>query len=124
MKSKEYEMPDGKKAVFEYDDNGVGKITLECMDMLMGLINDRKTEPQTNTDQRTQCVESVETMSCQECKHWIFDDRWGWFCPLKSQDECRYEPKDEQQTDCTTCDQVGRCERGRAVECPLTERSE
>ena len=30
----------------------------------------------------------------------------------------------EPQTDCTTCDQVGRCERGRAVECPLTERSE
>ena len=44
MKFKEYEMPDGKKAVFEYDENGVGKITLECMDMLMGLINDRKTE--------------------------------------------------------------------------------
>ncbi len=46
MKFKEYEMPDGKKAVFEYDESGVGKITLECMDMLMGLINNRKTEPQ------------------------------------------------------------------------------
>ena len=45
MKFKEYEMPDGRKAVFEYDENGVGKITLECMDMLMMLINDRKTEP-------------------------------------------------------------------------------
>lgn len=30
----------------------------------------------------------------------------------------------EPQTDCTNCDQVGRCERGRAVDCPLTERSE
>lgn len=48
MKIKEYEMPDGRKAVFEYDENGVGKITLECMDMLMRLINDRKTEPQTD----------------------------------------------------------------------------
>ena len=36
MEFKEYEMPDGRKAVFEYDENGVGKITLECMDMLMG----------------------------------------------------------------------------------------
>ena len=36
MKFKEYEMPDGRKAVFEYYENGVGKITLECMDMLMG----------------------------------------------------------------------------------------
>ena len=41
MKFKEYEMPDGKKAVFEYDENGVGKITLECMDDLMGVIADR-----------------------------------------------------------------------------------
>ena len=57
MKFKEYEMPDGKKAAFEYDENGVGKITLECMDMLMGLINDRKTEPTQN--QHIQSVESV-----------------------------------------------------------------
>ena len=42
-------------------------------------------------------MEQVETMSCQECKRWIFDDRWGWFCPLKSQDECRYEPKNLEQ---------------------------
>ena len=41
MKFKEYEMPDGRKAVFEYDENGVGKITLECMDELMSMIADR-----------------------------------------------------------------------------------
>ena len=41
MKFKEYEMPDGRKAVFEYDENGVGKITLECMDELMDMIADR-----------------------------------------------------------------------------------
>lgn len=41
MKFKEYEMPDGRKAVFEYDHNGVGKITLECMDELMSMIADR-----------------------------------------------------------------------------------
>lgn len=58
---------------------------------------DRKTEPQTNASQRIQSVGSVETMSCQECRRWIYDDRWGWFCPLKSQDECKYEPKDLEQ---------------------------
>lgn len=38
MGVKEYELPDGRKAVFEFDENGVGKITLEAMDLLMGLI--------------------------------------------------------------------------------------
>lgn len=52
MKFKEYEMPDGRKAVFEYDENGVGKITLECMDMLMSLLGTtaEQTEPQTEVD--------------------------------------------------------------------------
>jgi hypothetical protein len=60
-----------------------------------------KDEPQTNADQHVQHVGSVETMSCQECKHWIFTSQWGWFCPLKGQDECHYEPiEDEPQTDC------------------------
>jgi hypothetical protein len=41
MNSKEYTLPDGKKAVFEYDACGVGKMTPECMDELMGMIADR-----------------------------------------------------------------------------------
>ena len=41
MNSKEYTLPNGKKAVFEYDVCGIGKITLECMDELMGMIADR-----------------------------------------------------------------------------------
>ena len=41
MNSKEYKLPNGKKAVFEYDITGVGEITLECMDELMGMIADR-----------------------------------------------------------------------------------
>ena len=36
MNSKEYKLPNGKTAVFEYDDNGIGKITLEAMDYLLG----------------------------------------------------------------------------------------
>ena len=39
--TKEYILPNGKKAVFEYDGCGIGKITLECMDELMGMIADR-----------------------------------------------------------------------------------
>ena len=58
-----------------------------------------KDEPQTKGDQHVERVEYVETMSCQECKRWIYDDRWGWFCPLKSQDECKYEPKTELQAE-------------------------
>ena len=41
MNSKEYKLPNGKKAVFEYDATGVGKVTLECMDELMSMIADR-----------------------------------------------------------------------------------
>lgn len=38
MNSKEYKLPNGKTAVFEYDDNGVGRITLETMDTLIGMM--------------------------------------------------------------------------------------
>ncbi len=40
MNSKEYKLPNGKTAVFEYYDNGVGRITLEAMDTLIGMIRD------------------------------------------------------------------------------------
>ena len=41
LKSKEYKLPNGKTAVFEYDHNGIGKITLECLDELMAMITDK-----------------------------------------------------------------------------------
>ena len=41
MKRKEYKLPNGKKGVFEYDVYGIGNVTLECMDELMGMIADR-----------------------------------------------------------------------------------
>ena len=41
MSRKEYKLPNGKIAVFEYDTFGIGKITLECMDELIGMIADR-----------------------------------------------------------------------------------
>ena len=52
MQSKEYILPNGKTAVFEYDVCGIGKITLECMDELMGMIADRP--------QRDQSMETAE----------------------------------------------------------------
>ena len=67
MKVKEYEMFDGRKAVFEYDENGVGKITLEAMDLLMGLIK-------------------ADLVRCGECKH-----RDSEFCQIR---ESMYGIKD------------------------------
>ena len=67
--------------------------------ILEELTADRKTEPNSSEKPNNSTIskmEQVETMSCQECNRWIYDDRWGWFCPLKGQDECKYEPKDEQ----------------------------
>ena len=57
----------------------------------------------------------TEPQTCEECEHWSDTD-----------DGCadRHGCKTEPQTDCTNCDQVGRCDRGRAVECPQTGRSE
>jgi len=79
-----------------------------------------KTEPQTETKTETQnsnlTFEKADER-CKGCNHYKLT------CDLFSE-ICRYEPKDEPQTDCTNCDQVGRCERGKAVDCPLTERSE
>ena len=41
MGVKEYKLPNGKTAVFEYDEYGIGKITLEAMDLLMELLNEK-----------------------------------------------------------------------------------
>lgn len=38
MGVKEYKLPNGKTAVFEYDEYGIGKITIEAMDVLMEMI--------------------------------------------------------------------------------------
>lgn len=56
MGVKEYELPDGRKAVFEFDENGVGKITLEAMDLLMGLIK-------------------ADLVRCKDCKHYDTESR-------------------------------------------------
>lgn len=82
-----------------YMTHGNVKLCDECMvELLMWL--DRKTEPQT---------------SCKTCRFGEVDEGYV---------RCAYYSKsaeqDEPQT-CEKCDQLGRCERGRAVECPLTD---
>lgn len=54
MNIKTYKLPNGKKAVFEYDVCGIGKVTLECMDELMGMIAEAPT---------------IDIVRCKECKY-------------------------------------------------------
>ena len=49
MQKKEYNLPDGRVAVFEYDHDGIGKVTVESMDLIMGMMS--------------------EIVRCGECKH-------------------------------------------------------
>ena len=80
MGVKEYELPNGRKAVFEFDENGVGKITLEAMDLLMGLIK-------------------ADIVKCGECKHRDPEDkkcdcgmfeRQGCIFPVSDDYFCKY----------------------------------
>lgn len=61
MQRKEYKLPNGKIAVFEYDVCGIGKITLECMDELMGMIADRL-----QCDQRMETAEPTKVYAVTE----------------------------------------------------------
>ena len=38
---KYYEMPNGKYSIFAFDENGIGKITIEAMDRLMELLAEK-----------------------------------------------------------------------------------
>lgn len=93
MGVKEYELPNGRKAVFEFDENGVGKITLEAMDLLMGLIK-------------------ADLVRCGECKHMrkyalrsdeptgIWCHRWSVPRLVTDDDFCSYgERRADEHTD-------------------------
>ena len=45
MRTKMYKLPNGKTVVFDYDENGVGKVTVEAMDSIMGMIGAEPTGP-------------------------------------------------------------------------------
>lgn len=68
MNSKEYKLPNGKKAAFEYDITGVGKITLECMDELMGMIADRPQGEWIDAEIPLECGGSMPIQVCNLCK--------------------------------------------------------
>lgn len=51
MRTKMYKLPNGKTVVFEYDENGIGRITIEALDSLMELIN-------------------IDLVRCGECMHY------------------------------------------------------
>lgn len=65
---KVYEMPNGKTTIFEFDENGIGKITVEAMDRLVELVG---AEP---TDICDECIYVKGSRWCDECngepKHW------------------------------------------------------
>lgn len=80
MNSKEYTLPNGKKAVFEYDVCGIGKITLECMDELMGMIADRPQGEWIRTG-RTNIYGGIE-VQCSNCGDKVMVQHLEdeWFC--------------------------------------------
>ena len=75
-----------------HHDGRHGYVTLPCdevlkiADFIERLRADRKTENS-----------SGKPNNCEICKHWDCLINADWNCTLK---ECKYEPKDEPQTDC------------------------
>lgn len=69
MQRKEYKLPNGKTAVFEYDVCEIGKVTLECMDELMSMIADR---PQGMMEMaraiKKQCMRYPTYSDCHRCE--------------------------------------------------------
>ena len=66
--SKEYKMPDGRTAVFEYSDDGIGCITLEDMDMLMGMLADRPQGEWIDAEIPLESGGSMPIQACNLCK--------------------------------------------------------
>lgn len=73
---------------FEYDENGVGKITLECMDMLMGQLIAYK-----------RCIQSRSFWDAKHCDGCMFYDDCQ-FDPREDEDE----PQTENPCDGCVCD--------------------
>ena len=49
MEIKIYEMKDGTRVFFNYDENGIGNISVEAMDMLMEMIGAKEIIDDSNT---------------------------------------------------------------------------
>lgn len=77
--NKAYKMPNGREAIFHYDRNGVGKITLESVDMLMGELIAYQ-----------QCIQSRSFWDSKHCDGCRFYDN----CPFNPQED---EPQSEDE---------------------------
>lgn len=49
MGVKKYKLTNGRTVVFEYDENGIGKVTVEAMDALMEMIGAKEIVDDSNT---------------------------------------------------------------------------
>ena len=78
MKIKEYNLRTGEKVAFEYDEYGVGKITLEGMDLLMSIIESRPKGEWKRTG-RTNIYGGIE-VQCSNCGDKVMvqhlEDEW------------------------------------------------
>ena len=79
--NKAYKMPNGREAIFHYDRNGVGKITLESVDMLMGELIAYQ-----------QCIQSRSFWDSKHCDGCRFYDN----CPFNPQED-EDEPQSEDE---------------------------
>lgn len=82
MNEKKYDLPNGKTVVFHYDDNGVGKVTLEAMDALMEMIKELPSA-QPEIIRCKDCIyRDPEDKKC-DCGHailWNLPRDDDWFC--------------------------------------------
>lgn len=82
-----YTLSDGTKVVFEYDHNGIGKITLEAMDILMSLLKATVDEDEPQSDDKHAV--------CTGCDYY---DLPNAFHPCAScVDFSKYKPKIEDE---------------------------
>ena len=56
MRTKMYKLPNGETVVFDYDENGVGKVTVEAMDSIMDMLGAEPTGPTVKEEIKEECA--------------------------------------------------------------------
>ena len=82
MNSKEYKLPDGRTALFLYDEYEVCQITLEAMDSIMSMITEKWIPCSERLPEENQiCIVTDETRQntyeYKFCKQ-TYDEEQGW----------------------------------------------
>lgn len=57
MRTKMYKLPNGKTAIFDYDENGIGQVTVEAMDSIMDMLGAEPTGPTVKEEIKEERVE-------------------------------------------------------------------